>query len=44
MTETLAEKTCTPCCGGLPPLTRQEAEALLAQACDWSLVEEAHRI
>jgi hypothetical protein len=26
MTETLAEKTCTPCRGGIPPLTREEAE------------------
>ena len=25
MTETLAEKTCTPCRGGIPPLTRDEA-------------------
>ena len=44
MTEILAEKTCTPCRGGIPPLTRQEAEALLAQAPDWSLVDEAHRV
>ena len=26
MTETLVEKTCTPCRGGIPPLTRAEAE------------------
>ena len=26
MTETLAEKTCTPCRGGIPPLTRDEAQ------------------
>ena len=44
MTETLAEKACTPCRGGIPPLTRQEAEALLVQADDWSLVDDAHRI
>jgi 4a-hydroxytetrahydrobiopterin dehydratase len=25
MTETLAEKTCTPCRGGVPPLARDEA-------------------
>jgi hypothetical protein len=25
MTETLAEKTCTPCRGGVPPLGRDEA-------------------
>ena len=32
MTETLAEKTCTPCRGGIPPLTRDEAQRLQAQA------------
>lgn len=26
MTTTLVEKTCTPCRGGVPPLTREEAE------------------
>jgi 4a-hydroxytetrahydrobiopterin dehydratase len=25
MTETLAGKTCTPCRGGIPPLTREQA-------------------
>jgi 4a-hydroxytetrahydrobiopterin dehydratase len=27
MTSVLAEKTCTPCRGGVPPLTIEEAEA-----------------
>jgi 4a-hydroxytetrahydrobiopterin dehydratase len=40
----LAEKTCTPCRGGIPPLTLNEAEALRAQAPEWSLLEEARRI
>jgi hypothetical protein len=31
MTETLAQKTCTPCRGGIPPLTRDEAEKLRAK-------------
>ena len=44
MTTTLAEKTCTPCRGGVPPLTREEAEALLAQAPQWTLMDDAHRI
>ena len=43
MTETLAEKTCTPCRGGIPPLTR-EAQRLQAQAPDWQLADDAHRI
>ena len=44
MTEALASKTCTPCRGGIPPLTREQAELFHAQAPDWQLVEEAHRI
>jgi 4a-hydroxytetrahydrobiopterin dehydratase len=44
MIGTLVEKTCTPCRGGIPPLTRQEAEALLTQARDWNLLDDAHRI
>ena len=44
MTGTLAEKTCTPCRGGIPPLTRDIAEHLQAQAPDWELVDDAHRI
>ena len=44
MTEALASKTCTPCRGGIPPLTREQAELFHAQAPDWRLAEEAHRI
>jgi hypothetical protein len=44
MSDILAKKTYTPCRGGIPPLTRQEAEALLVQAPDWLLVDEAYRI
>lgn len=40
----LVEKTCTPCRGGIPPLTREEAEALQAQAPEWVLLDDAHRI
>ena len=35
MTETLAEKTCTPCRGGVPPLARDEALHFQKQAPDW---------
>lgn len=41
---TLADKTCTPCGGGVPPLEREEAEALRANAKDWELRDDAHRI
>ena len=43
MTETLAEKACTPCRGGIPPLTHEEAERFRAQASDWDLRDDAHR-
>ncbi len=44
MTETLAEKTCTPCRGGIPPLTRDEALQFREQAADWELNDDARRI
>jgi 4a-hydroxytetrahydrobiopterin dehydratase len=44
MIETLAEKTCTPCSGGIPPLTREEADRFRAQASDWELRDDTHRI
>jgi len=44
MTDNLAEKSCTPCRGGIPPLTADEAEKLHAQAPEWSLADNAHRI
>jgi 4a-hydroxytetrahydrobiopterin dehydratase len=44
MTETLAGKTCTPCRGGVPPLTREEAQNFQKQAPDWELREDALRI
>ncbi len=44
MTEALVSKTCTPCRGGIPPLTLEEAELFQPQAPEWRLVEEARRI
>jgi 4a-hydroxytetrahydrobiopterin dehydratase len=40
----LAEKTCTPCRGGVPPLTPEEAERYRLQAPDWSLMDNTTRI
>ena len=40
----LDAKTCTPCRGGIPPLERAAAEALLAQAPGWKLDDGATRI
>ena len=42
MTETLAEKTCTPCRGA--PLGRDDALRFQKQAPDWELRDDAHRI
>jgi 4a-hydroxytetrahydrobiopterin dehydratase len=44
MSEILAEKSCTPCRGGVPPLTANEALRLQEQAPDWELRDDAHRI
>jgi 4a-hydroxytetrahydrobiopterin dehydratase len=44
MTESLAEKPCTPCRGGVPPLPRDEALRFQAQAPDWELRDDARRI
>ena len=44
MTETLAEKKCTPCRGGVPPLTPAEAERFQSQTPNWELRDDSHRI
>ena len=38
----LTEKSCKPCEGGVAPLTREQAAALLPQlSAEWSLAEDA---
>lgn len=44
MSDDLCTLTCTPCRGGIPPLTREEAEAFLPKAPGWDLVDEGRRI
>jgi 4a-hydroxytetrahydrobiopterin dehydratase len=44
MVETLQSKSCTPCKGGIPPLTPQEVERLHAQFPQWDVGNEARRI
>jgi 4a-hydroxytetrahydrobiopterin dehydratase len=44
MTDALIAKTCTPCRGGMPPLTAEEAGRFHTQTPDWSLLDDAHRI
>ncbi|MGH8718508.1 MAG: 4a-hydroxytetrahydrobiopterin dehydratase [Burkholderiales bacterium] len=36
----LSKKTCTPCRGGIPPLERDRAEALLRETPGWNLAED----
>jgi 4a-hydroxytetrahydrobiopterin dehydratase len=43
MTETLAEKKCTPCRGGIPPLTHAEAERFQSQTPNWESRDDAHQ-
>lgn len=44
MTETLVEKKCTPCRGGIPPLTQEEAKRFQSQTPNWELLDKGHRI
>jgi 4a-hydroxytetrahydrobiopterin dehydratase len=38
----LAEKTCVPCRGGVPPLTAEEIRPLQTQVKDWTVVNNHH--
>jgi 4a-hydroxytetrahydrobiopterin dehydratase len=43
----LADKTCVPCRGGVPPLKGEELAAMLAQLPDfacWNIVDEHHLV
>ena len=40
----LAQKTCTPCRGGVPPLNSDEVRLLLPQAKGWSATDGDTRI
>ena len=44
MAATLAERNCTPCRGGIPPLTADEAESRREEVPDWTLHDHATRI
>ena len=41
---TLAEKSCTPCRGGIPPLTQEQAASYRNQAPGWDLLDGVTRI
>jgi 4a-hydroxytetrahydrobiopterin dehydratase len=38
----LADKSCVPCKGGIPPLTAQQIAPLLAELDGWQVIEEHH--
>ena len=40
----LISKTCTPCRGGIPPLSPEEVEAHCHQTREWTVLDDAHRI
>ena len=44
MPSALVEKSCTPCRGGVPPLTPEQANLYRAQAPEWELLDEAKRL
>jgi 4a-hydroxytetrahydrobiopterin dehydratase len=44
MATELTAKTCTPCQGGIPPLTADEVERFRQQTPQWSVHDDARRI
>lgn len=42
--EGLAEKSCVPCRGGIPPLTEDAARKLVSGTPGWSLAEKGTRL
>lgn len=44
MADDLLIRSCTPCRGGVPALTRAEATSYLAQVPDWTLADDGGRI
>ena len=40
MAESLADKTCVPCKGGVPPLKREATGFLLAQLDGWQVIAD----
>jgi len=42
MAEALADKTCVPCRGGVPPLKGEELQSFLKQVPGWEAANEHH--
>ncbi len=44
MSDDLTAKRCTPCRGGIPPLSAAQAIDWLAKTPGWALLDDGHRI
>jgi 4a-hydroxytetrahydrobiopterin dehydratase len=44
MNANLTERTCTPCRGGIPPLSEGEVNRFRAEVPDWDVSEQADQI
>jgi 4a-hydroxytetrahydrobiopterin dehydratase len=44
MTQNLKGKVCTPCQGGIPPLSQDEARKFLGDVPGWALIEDAAKL
>ena len=44
MNDDLRSRTCTPCRGGVPPLSKTQTESYLEEAPGWALMDDNHRI
>ena len=44
MPSSFSERSCTPCRGGMPPLTPEEAASYHREAPDWEMLDGARRI
>jgi 4a-hydroxytetrahydrobiopterin dehydratase len=44
MVDSLTTKSCTPCRGGVPPLTPEKVEEFRPQVPDWEVRDDARRI
>ena len=42
MNESLANKKCVPCRGGVPPLTAEQVRPFLSQLDGWAVVDDHH--
>lgn len=44
MSENLKDQSCVPCRGGVPPFSKEQAQALLKEVPEWRLEEDGGKI